>query len=63
MNYTIKPTHIRNIKTGDLIQINGIIHTVGKNDIKNGFMGLTLRGDSYKCGTILVMLVQVQVTA
>ncbi len=51
------PTHISNIKCGDVVEINGIDYTVGKKDIKyDSFMGYTLRGDSYRNGTDPVRL-------
>lgn len=50
MKYEIKPTHIRKIKQGDTVMIDGEMRTVGKNNIKNGFMGITLFGDSYRFG-------------
>lgn len=56
MRYTIHPTHISLIRPGDTVEIDGTLHTVGQNDIKTGgFMGLTLRGDSYRCGTVPVL--------
>tara|TARA_R110000868_G_scaffold379930_1_gene645921 strand:+ start:230 stop:433 length:204 start_codon:yes stop_codon:yes gene_type:complete len=61
MNYTTHPTHISLIRHGDTIEVNGTLHTVGKNDIKTGgFMGLTLRGDSYCCGTVPVLRVVIE---
>jgi uncharacterized radical SAM superfamily Fe-S cluster-containing enzyme len=50
MKYEIKPTHISDIKQGDTVMINGEMRTVGNNNIKNGFMGVTLFGDSYRLG-------------
>lgn len=60
MNYTTHPTHISLIRQGDTIEVNGTLHTVGKNDIKSGFMGLTLRGDSYRLGTVPVLRVVIE---
>lgn len=54
MNYSIVPTHIDQIRVGDVVEIDGILKTVGKNNLKCGFMGTTLWGDSYKCGTVPV---------
>lgn len=51
MKYEIKPTHISEIKQGDTVMINGEMRTVGKNNIKSGFMGITLFGDSYRLGS------------
>lgn len=57
MNYPIHPTHISLISPGDTIEVNGTLHTVGRKDLKSGFMGLTLRGDSYRLGTVPVLRV------
>ena len=54
MRYIIIPTHISRIRPGDTIEVEGNLHTVCHNDLKSGFMGLTLRGDSYRCGTVPV---------
>lgn len=53
---TIKQVHISTIVNGDtIICRDGIIRTVGRNNIKrDSFMGVTLFGDSYNLGTILV---------
>lgn len=53
---TIKQVHISTIVNGDtIICRDGLIRTVGRNNIKrDSFMGLTLFGDSYNLGTILV---------
>ena len=51
MKYEIKPTHISEIKQGDTVMIDGEMRTVGKNNIKSGFMGITLFGDSYRLGS------------
>lgn len=59
MNYIITPTHIGQIRAGDTIEIDGALYTVGRNDIKHdGFMGTTLRGDSYRLGTVPVRKVE-----
>lgn len=50
MKYDIKPTNINEIKQGDTVMIDGEIRTVGNKNIKNGFMGITLFGDSYRLG-------------
>lgn len=51
MEYTIKPTHISDIKAGDTILHNGEVKTVSGNNIKgNPFIGKTLFGDSYNLG-------------
>lgn len=55
MNYSIVPTHISQIRVGDVVEIDGILKTVGKNNLKHGgFCGTTLWGDSYRSGTVLV---------
>lgn len=54
MNYTLHPTHISLIRPGDTIEVDGELFTVNSDDINSGFMGLTLRGDSYRCGTVPV---------
>ena len=47
--------HINSIKIGDTILCSdNKIRTVGKGNIKYGFMGATLWGDSYRLGTIPV---------
>lgn len=51
MKYEIKPTHISEIKQGDTVMIDGEMRTVGRDNIKSGFMGLTLFGDSYRLGS------------
>lgn len=60
MNYTIHPTHISSIRPGDTIEVNGTLHTVGRDNLKSGFMGLTLRGDSYRLGTVPVLRVVIE---
>ena len=51
MKYEIKPTHISKIKQGDTVMIDGEMRTVGNDNIKNAFMGITLFGDSYRFGS------------
>lgn len=47
--------HINNIKIGDTVLCpDNKIRTVGKGNIKYGFMGATLWGDSYRLGTLPV---------
>jgi hypothetical protein len=44
--------HISDIRAGDLVEISGIVKTVGRNNLKSdGFMGLSLFGDTYRLGT------------
>lgn len=51
MDYSISLTHIDLIHPGDTVEIDGQLKTVSPNNIKRGFMGTTLWGDSYKLGT------------
>ncbi len=60
MNYTIHPTHISLIRPGDTIEVDGELFTVNADDFNKGFMGLTLRGDSYRCGTVPVSRVVIE---
>ena len=51
----VQDTHISKIVVGDIvINRNGDTVTVGNKDLKKGFMGTTLFGDSYKLGTVPV---------
>ena len=50
----IEKIHISFIKLGDTINHFDGIRTVTKSNIKSGFMGVTLFGDSYNLGTRLV---------
>lgn len=50
MNYSIVGTHIKDIKQGDTVLHNNILTTVCNTNIKNGFNGVTLFGDSYSLG-------------
>ena len=49
-----KQIHIDEIKAGDTVKHNGKVLNVGQKDIKHGFMGTTLFGDSYRLGSIPV---------
>lgn len=51
---TIQDTHISIIRSGDTVLHNGKVITVCNNDIKSGFMGITLFGDSYRSGRVPV---------
>ena len=54
-NYKTKDVHISTIKHGDtILHADGKIRTVSNSNIKNGFCGITLFGDSYRSGTRLV---------
>ena len=57
MKKTIIQKHISTIKTGDSVIHNGNEMTVNNDNIKSGFMGTTLFGDSYRMGTIPVQVV------
>jgi hypothetical protein len=57
MKKTIIQKHISLIKNGDTVIHNGNEMTVNNHDIKFGFMGTTLFGDSYRMGTIPVQVV------
>ena len=50
----ISLTHIDHIRPGDTVEIDGQLKTVSPGDIRTGFMGTTLFGDSYRLGTIPV---------
>lgn len=55
MNYPIVPVHISQIRVGDTVQVEGLLKTVGRSNLKfGGFCGTTLWGDSYRSGTLLV---------
>ena len=47
--------HVSDIKVGDCIEHQGRLMTVCSKDIKKGFMGLTIFGDSYRLGRQLVV--------
>jgi hypothetical protein len=51
--YKIVDVHISSIKSGDtILHTDNKITTVCNNNIKSGFCGITLFGDSYRSGTI-----------
>lgn len=52
------PVHVSNIRVGDTVLHNGRLMTVGRNDVKRGFMGHTIFGDSYRLGTLPVTKVE-----
>jgi hypothetical protein len=60
MNYTTHPTHINLVRAGDTVEVDGKLRTVCQNDLKKGFMGLTLFGDSYRLGTVPVLRVEIE---
>jgi len=50
-----KKVHISTIKHGDtILHVDGNIRTVSNSNIKRGFCGITLFGDSYRMETQLV---------
>lgn len=57
MKKTIIQKHISLIKNGDTVIHNGNEMTVNNHNIKSGFCGTTLFGDSYRMGTIPVQVV------
>lgn len=53
--YKIIEVHISTIKSGDtILHTDNKITTVCNNNIKRGFCGITLFGDSYRSGSVLV---------
>lgn len=53
--FKIKEVHISIIKHGDtILHVDGIVKTVSICNIKRGFCGIALFGDSYRMGTMLV---------
>lgn len=58
--YIIEQVHISTIKSGDtILHSDNKITTVCNNNIKRGFCGITLFGDSYRSGTILIKKIMV----
>ena len=56
---TTTPTHIDLIRPGDRVEVCGQLKTVSPGDIRKGFMGTTLWGDSYRLGTVPVQRVNI----
>jgi hypothetical protein len=54
LSITTKRVHITDIRPGDTVSHNGHLRTVCRSDIKRGFMGTTLFGDSYRLGQLPV---------
>ena len=54
----ITATHIDNIRAGSTVLHEGLVRTVCRGDIKSGFCGTSLFGDSYRMGTLPVLLVE-----
>ena len=42
--------HISQIEIGDCIVVAGVMKTMSRGDIKSGFMGRTIFGDSFRLG-------------
>lgn len=55
---TTRLVHIDSIFPGDTVVHEGVERTVGRENIKHGFMGKTLFGDSYRLGRKKVELVE-----
>jgi len=54
----IEKVHISLIAPGDVVRCgDGFDRTVSARSIKKGFCGLSLWGDSYRCGTVSVVRV------
>ncbi len=49
--------HISRLRAGDTILHNNKDMTVSSDDLKSGFMGITVFGDSYRLGTVPVILI------
>ena len=60
MRYHIRPTNIDLIRPGDVVKVGEELRTVSPSDLRQGFMGKTLWGDSYKLGTRPVSLVIIE---
>lgn len=62
MNYAVIEKHITNIQKGDIILCrDGQIRTVSRNNIKYcSGIGVTLFGDSYNCGNVLVKVLNIK---
>lgn len=56
LSYTVKLTHISLIRPGDTVETDGGLKTVSPKDLRKGFMGITLWGDSFRLGTTPVRL-------
>lgn len=55
MTMITEKVHISLIRGGDVVICSdGLARTVNKKDLKRGFMGITLWGNSYRMGTTLV---------
>lgn len=57
-NLKIREVHISTICAGDTILHDHSVRTVTNSNIKRSdFMGITIFGDSYKLGTVLVKII------
>jgi len=50
MKYHIEEVHIGSIRPGDTVEIEGVPKTVCRHNIKRGFAGRTLFGDTFRLG-------------
>lgn len=52
------PLHISRVRVGDTVVVQGVPRTVCPADLKlDAFMGISLFGDSYRLGTLPVLVV------
>lgn len=56
----VELVHISKIRPGDVVEVGGVHKTVSPGDIRQGFMGRTLWGDSYRLGTVPVRRVLIK---
>ena len=58
MEYTKTERHISKVKRGDTILHNGELKTLTDSNIKHcPFMGISIWGDSYHCGSKPVIVI------
>ena len=52
-SFIVKPTHVSDVRAGDTVLTeSGVLRTVHRSDLKKDkFMGHSLWGDTYRCGT------------
>lgn len=60
MKYTIVPVHISSIRRGDTVSHDGHLKTVCLTNLKREFGEVTLFGDSYRLGTLPVLLARIE---
>lgn len=59
IRHHIKPTHVEDIRPGDVIVVQGVVKTVGKSDIKHDhFTGTSIYGDNFMNGYKFVNLIR-----